>query len=583
MALRTSHSKQNIFREHSLLLLFVITITLATAATLWFELPKRAAKGEQGQKAIQMLDEMRRPLLAIKAAELQFNSDNKQTASRKLTQAITSANELVNEYLSLSEYNEELRPKVLAFKESYVAWVDILNKAHLNHHAKNEGNGSSFDRDEHHFETSGKFLEVMNDLGEGEHPIHHDIDDGRFATRVMASLFLAIILMQAIAFISHVIRKSKKLTKIKERLENEVVERTKTQIQADLVIENTPGVIYSAKYDGQQNFIPTFCTPNIKQMMGYDPESFFNQKNLWAENIHPEDAPTVFEHYNQLFQDDKLLHRYRWRHKNGEYLWIRDEVTLARDESGEPDQIVGVWVDINEQKAIEFELEEHQKELEASVEKLIQKNLEVSRVLNEKEVLFKELHHRVKNNMQVVSALLGMQSMRSNNNEVIKELSIGKDRIDSMALVHELLYQSNDMTQVDLIKYINELGEMLLDSYRADVDGATISVDGDVCLLNPESIVPLGLILNELITNSFQHGFSSSKEGKIKISCNINKAGNLVVHYSDNGIGIPEAAFSEASNSLGLSLIENLSKQLDATIEFYNNEGMQLELIAAIR
>ena len=355
------------------------------------------------------------------------------------------------------------------------------------------------------------------------------------------------------------------------------------QTQIALLVNHSPGVIYTCKYDKQGAFVPAFVTPNMKTLMGYSPEDFYAQKDLWASNIHPEDSPRIFKEYDRLFVDGKLLHRYRWRHKDGHYLWVRDELSLLRDENGEPEQIVGVWVNIDEQKAAETELEQHEKSLEKSVEELTKKNLEISKVLKEKEILFKELHHRVKNNMQVVSALLSMQSMKCNNDKVTEELLKGKDRIDSMALVHELLYQTDDMARIDLVKYIDELGQILLESHQGDTGKITISVDGEICYLLADSVVPLGLIFNELITNSFEHGLRDSPEGLIRISCHINEAGSLIVHYSDNGRGLPEEELSGVSDSLGLSLIENLSKQLEAKIKFYNHEGMCFELVTSVQ
>jgi|GEM_PF-2503697 len=203
----------------------------------------------------------------------------------------------------------------------------------------------------------------------------------------------------------------------------------------------------------------------------------------------------------------------------------------------------------------------------------------LERSIAEKNVLLQEIHHRVKNNLNVVVSLLHLQSDQVENHQQAKEvLNSSCDRIYSMALVHEKLYQSESFSHIDLEAYIQSIADQLFSIYRQNktidkiIRGRHIFIDLSVAM-------PCGLILNELITNSLLHAFPNQNSGKIEIIVEEQAEGNLVLTYSDNGIGIKhEPDFSTPQKTLGLSLIHILGQQLDAKVELNTHHGYWLRL-----
>jgi two-component system, sensor histidine kinase PdtaS len=196
--------------------------------------------------------------------------------------------------------------------------------------------------------------------------------------------------------------------------------------------------------------------------------------------------------------------------------------------------------------------------------------------LNEKEVLLAEIHHRVKNNMQIISSLISLQSDYAADEHTIKMFKDSKDRIRSMALIHEKLYQSNDLSLIDFSDYIEVLAGRLLELYgvRNRID---LIVEADDMHLNIDTAIPCGLIINELVSNSIQHAFPKDKQGKITINFKMNQD-EYVLMVSDDGIGFPENIDFKNSESLGLQIVNTLTMQLGGYIELKRNNGTKFIL-----
>ena len=187
--------------------------------------------------------------------------------------------------------------------------------------------------------------------------------------------------------------------------------------------------------------------------------------------------------------------------------------------------------------------------------------------LSEKEVLIKEIHHRVKNNLYVISSLLNLQSSYIKDEQILNLFSDSQNRIQAMALIHEQLYQSKDLAQIDFAEYIQSLVNNLFNSYSSNYGQIKPVVKLESICLNLDTAIPCGLLINELVTNSFKHAFPEGKSGEIKIESRLNEDHCLHLIISDNGVGIPEDFDWENSPSLGLRLVRILSQQLDAKIE----------------
>ncbi|MBL4668916.1 MAG: tetratricopeptide repeat protein [Flavobacteriales bacterium] len=191
--------------------------------------------------------------------------------------------------------------------------------------------------------------------------------------------------------------------------------------------------------------------------------------------------------------------------------------------------------------------------------------------LAEKEVLFKEVHHRVKNNFQVISSLLNLHANNTDNKSVKKALGEAKDRIGSMALVHEKLYQSDDLTRIKMSEYVSQLIEYLIQSFDDNIDVEPV-VTVDDFYMNIETAVPLGLIFNELITNSIKYAHTKEENPKIEIS--IKKEQDLIkVMYQDNGAGLPKDFDLEKLESLGLNLVQILVIQIHGELSIDVEKG----------
>ncbi|NQY30305.1 MAG: transporter substrate-binding domain-containing protein [Flavobacteriaceae bacterium] len=192
----------------------------------------------------------------------------------------------------------------------------------------------------------------------------------------------------------------------------------------------------------------------------------------------------------------------------------------------------------------------------------------------EKDTLLKEIHHRVKNNLQMIHSMLNMQSRQVDNEYTRQVLSQGKSRIKAISLVHQLLYQSDDFNEINIQDYVNSLKENVSSIYKSEVKSIEICVMANDVSLNIDKAIPLGLILNELLTNSYKYAFEGKNSGSIYINIEKNES-NYSFAYKDDGVGFDVNSLI-VSDSLGMNLITRLSHQLGATPIFKNNNGLEL-------
>lgn len=186
--------------------------------------------------------------------------------------------------------------------------------------------------------------------------------------------------------------------------------------------------------------------------------------------------------------------------------------------------------------------------------------------LKEKEVLIKEIHHRVKNNFQVISSLLSLQAMSAKDEEVLRMFEESRSRIHSMALIHEQLYQSENLSMIDFGDYARTLADHVSLSYREQATVIDVHVRSEQAPLSVETAVPLGLMLNELLSNSFKHAFPSGGRGTIEIALSSAGDGRGRITVADDGVGLPPIPAMRRPGSLGLELIETLADQLKGAL-----------------
>ncbi|BDZ69725.1 histidine kinase dimerization/phosphoacceptor domain -containing protein [Methanobacterium petrolearium] len=192
--------------------------------------------------------------------------------------------------------------------------------------------------------------------------------------------------------------------------------------------------------------------------------------------------------------------------------------------------------------------------------------------LDEKEVLLREIHHRVKNNLQIISSLMSLQSEYTQEPEILKMFQESKNRIRSMALIHEKLYQSKDLAHIDFAEYLKSLVAMLLGFYHEKSNDINVILDCEEVNLEIDTAISMGLIVNELLSNCFKHAFPGKKSGEVII--NLSEDGeNYLLVVSDNGVGIPEDVDIRSTDSLGLQIVQTLTIQLKGNLEHETKGG----------
>ncbi len=186
--------------------------------------------------------------------------------------------------------------------------------------------------------------------------------------------------------------------------------------------------------------------------------------------------------------------------------------------------------------------------------------------INEKETLIKEVHHRVKNNLQTISSLLSLQSRNTEDKEVKSLLKSSQNRVISMAMVHEMLYMREDLSKIEYKSYVQELAEYLIRSVKGTSSNITLAIDIPEIKLNIDTAIPLGLILNETVTNALKYGIIDETKGEICIKLRKGNTNEFLLNIGDDGVGFAKNITYKNSKSLGLKLIHNLVRQLQGSI-----------------
>lgn len=202
---------------------------------------------------------------------------------------------------------------------------------------------------------------------------------------------------------------------------------------------------------------------------------------------------------------------------------------------------------------------------------------ELKTTIKEKDTLLREIHHRVKNNLQIISSLLSLQSKYIKDSETLNVFKESQNRVRSMAMVHEKLYQSNNISKIDFGEYLRDLINSLF--YNYDIQPENISIDTDIesIFFDVDICIPCGLIVNELLTNCVKHAFPNNKHGHVYIGLH-NDKGTFTLNVSDDGVGFPKSLDYKNTDTLGLQLVTNLVNQLEGNLEILNNVGTTFKI-----
>ncbi len=212
-------------------------------------------------------------------------------------------------------------------------------------------------------------------------------------------------------------------------------------------------------------------------------------------------------------------------------------------------------------------------------ERLAEKNRLIAKALSEKEILLKEIHHRVKNNLQVVSSLLKLQSKFIDDTKALDALQEGRNRVKSMAIIHQNLYQKDNLLGVSVKEYIEKLSKSLFNSYNIDPERINLETQIDEINLDVDTVIPLGLILNELLTNALKYAFPNQTKGIVAVSLR-KEENNLLLEVRDNGIGIQSTGLaSNSDGGFGIKLIETFAIKLKGKLQIHQENGTVVKLL----
>ena len=354
------------------------------------------------------------------------------------------------------------------------------------------------------------------------------------------------------------------------------------------VVNTSPVIVFLWKY--QPMWPAEFVSENITRL-GYEVEDFTSNRLLYGNIVHPEDVEKMAAELKMNVEAGctDYTSEYRILTKSGEVRWVDERTVIQRNENGEI-HLQGIILDITEHKKAEDAL------------------------LQMEEIRKKEIHHRIKNNLQVISMLLYLESGNFTDRDVIEAFRNSQNRVKSMALVHEKLYQSEDMVSVDFADYIKNLVDYLFHSYSLDSEKVSLRLDVEKVFLGMDTAVPLGIIVNELVSNSLKHAFTDGKrEGEIYIELrrskeyfmwqgkdavtsengkvshqnnesndlngtDRNKEERLTLIVKDNGKGFPEKLDIWNTTSLGLQLVTTLVDQIEGDIKLDRSRGTGFEI-----
>ena len=297
------------------------------------------------------------------------------------------------------------------------------------------------------------------------------------------------------------------------------------------------------------------------RLYGFKPQEFAPTYENFQAIIHLEDHERVQKAVDAALSSAADYDiDFRFIRSDGQTGWIHCDGQVTHDGEGKPIRFFGTQIDITERKQAEEALRASEEQLRSS--------------LKEKEILLSEIHHRVKNNMQVISSLLKLQSAQIEDKKYTDMFKDSENRIKSMALVHETLYQSKDFANVDFNGYVEAITNHLIRNSATHPDKIKLKREIEDITFGLDHAIPCGLIINELITNSLKYAFPKGREGEIKVTFRSINHDEIELTVSDDGIGIPGEMDIREAESLGLQLVHILAEdQLEGTLELDRDGG----------
>jgi PAS domain S-box-containing protein len=347
---------------------------------------------------------------------------------------------------------------------------------------------------------------------------------------------------------------------------------TRFRIMAD----HAPVLLWMAGRDGECEFFN-------RSWLDFTGRSLESELGVgWAEGVHFEDFQQCMDSYFSAFvarRDFRI--EYRLRRADGEYRWVLDQGVPRFGPGGKFEGYIGSCVDVTPSREAHAAISRFNVELE---ERVRQRTIELDAALKEKEILLKEVHHRVKNNLQVISSLLSLQARQFRDltfpeaSQVHDALSDCQGRVRSIALVHEKLYQTSDLSRVDFGSYLGALVQMIMAS-ASDSLQVRVELEVQSVRLRVDQAIPCGLLVHELVTNALKHAFPEGRRGKVYVELGREWPSRLRLVVRDDGVGMPAHLAPERSPSLGLELVRTLARQLRGELTVDREYGTRFRLL----
>jgi PAS domain S-box-containing protein len=326
------------------------------------------------------------------------------------------------------------------------------------------------------------------------------------------------------------------------------------ELQAVITRNIAEGICLIRESDG----VIVYTNPKFDQMFGYDSGELIGQHTaILNYETEEKTAKAVYQEIVACIrQYGEFTYEVHNVKKDGTPFWCRATSSIfSHHEYGKV--FVAIQQDITQQK---------------------QADDKIRGSLKEKEVLLQEIHHRVKNNLGIVSGLLQMQCRRTQNAQATAILRDSQNRIASIALVHEKLYRSEELADIDFAQYIPDLTTHLFDSYNVSSNQIKLIIQVDNASLDIETAIPCGLIINELVSNALKYSFPEQLIGKIEVKFYQDAGGELILIVRDNGVGLPAEFDSKKTKTLGLTLVQGLVKQLRGKLDIKSEQGTEFKI-----
>ncbi|WP_027418206.1 histidine kinase dimerization/phosphoacceptor domain -containing protein [Crocinitomix catalasitica] len=335
-----------------------------------------------------------------------------------------------------------------------------------------------------------------------------------------------------------------------------------------------------------------------KAQIGYQDHELDNTYESWISHLHPDETYVIKKRIEDYMQNPQMEYKmeFRFRHKDGSYIWIESKADVILNEKDEVVRLFGSHTDISKRKQAEFgikninrnleqlvkartsELEETVDKLNKEIQQRVAAEEKIKDAFQVKELLLKEITHRVKNNLQIISSLINLQKNLAQDSESIALLGQTANRIQAMALIHEALYTSDEYENVHFQTYIDSL--LVNISFTFDTSYIKIHTDIDHFTPTLATATIVGMIALELITNAFKHAFPDKpNDAQINILIKSKDENHFTLIVSDNGVGFPKELDFNETESLGMQVVVSLTEQLNGKIELLKEAGTAFQLI----